>query len=112
MWVMGFDKAGHLVNSAWIALGARDYVKTLSTCEEVIALQVDLPPDAYFPAACACAALGHLKNAFTYLHLAADRGWAYVQETESQEELAGLRVTSEWATVIERIRRNEAQEAS
>jgi tetratricopeptide (TPR) repeat protein len=109
LYLVVFDETGHQVNLAWNSLEAGRYQEAIDACQHIIAQQGDAPAYAYFPAACAWAALGDRDQALQYLNAALDKGWNSLHETTSRAELAYLHDTPQWPAVLERIQHNRQE---
>ena len=101
-----FDETGHQINVAWNSLEVGRYREAIDACQYIIAQQGDAPAYAYFPAACAWAALGDRDQALQYLNAALDKGWDSLCETASRKELENLHETPQWQDVLERVQHN------
>jgi tetratricopeptide (TPR) repeat protein len=109
LYLVVFDETRHQVNLAWNSLEAGHYQEAIDACQYIIAQQGDAPAYAYFPAACAWAALGDWDQAVQYLNAALDKGWDSLYETTSRKELENLHETPQWQDVLERVQHNRGQ---
>jgi RimJ/RimL family protein N-acetyltransferase len=104
MYYMIFDEVQHLGNLAYSYLQSENYREAVEIFEENLASRDGLPLWAYYDVARGWAGLGNEEKTFAYLNALAERGWTEVESLEECKEFDPWRETSEWISLMERMR--------